>query len=40
MATFLLINGADIAATVDEQEHLMLDLASGRMSGSDAATRC
>jgi death on curing protein len=35
MATFLLLNGADIAATVDEQEHLMLDLASGRMSRSD-----
>jgi death-on-curing protein len=32
MATFLLLNGADIAATVDEQEHLMLDLASGRVS--------
>ena len=25
MATFLLLNGADIAATVDEQEHLILD---------------
>ena len=35
MATFLLLNGADIAATVDEQEQLMLNLASGRLSRSD-----
>jgi death on curing protein len=35
MATFLLLNGADIAATVDEQEQLMLGLASGRVSRSD-----
>jgi death-on-curing protein len=35
MATFLLLNGADIAATVDEQEHLMLNLASGRLSRTD-----
>jgi len=35
MATFLLLNGADIAATVDEQEHLMLNLASGRLSRND-----
>ena len=34
MATFLLLNGADIAATVDEQEQLMLNLASGRISRS------
>jgi death-on-curing protein len=32
MATFLLLNGADIGATVDEQERLMLDIASGRVS--------
>lgn len=32
MATFLLLNGADIEASVDEQERLMLDLASGRVS--------
>ena len=32
MATFLLLNGADIDATVDEQEQLMLDLASGRVT--------
>ena len=35
MATFLLLNGADIAATVDEQEQLMLNLASGRLSRGD-----
>ena len=35
MATFLLLNGADIDATVDEQEQLMLDLASGRVSRSE-----
>jgi len=35
MATFLLLNGVDIAATVDEQEQLMLNLASGRVSRSD-----
>jgi len=35
MATFLLLNGADIAATVDEQEHLMLNLASGRLGRTD-----
>jgi death-on-curing protein len=34
MATFLLLNGADITATMDEQEQLMLNLASGRMSRS------
>ena len=37
MATFLLLNGADIAATVHEQEQLMLNLASGRVSRSDLA---
>jgi len=35
MATFLLLNNADITATVDEQEQLMLNLASGRLSRSD-----
>jgi death on curing protein len=35
MATFLLLNGTDIDATVDEQEHLMLGLASGRVSRSE-----
>jgi death-on-curing protein len=35
MATFLLLNGADIEATVDEQERLMLDLAAGRVSRTE-----
>ena len=35
IATFVLLNNADIAATVDEQEQLMLNLASGRLSRSD-----
>jgi death-on-curing protein len=35
MATFLLLNGADIDATVDEHERLMLDLASGRVSRTE-----
>jgi death-on-curing protein len=35
MATFLLLNGQEIYATIDEQERLMLDLASGRLSRAD-----
>jgi death on curing protein len=35
MATFLLLNGREIEATVDEQERLMLDLASGRLSRAE-----
>jgi death-on-curing protein len=31
METFLLLNGAEIDAPVDEQERLMLDLAAGRI---------
>lgn len=31
METFLVLNGSEIAATVDEQERLMLDLAAGRI---------
>ena len=31
MATFLLLNGAEIEATVDDQEKIMLALASGQM---------
>src|SRR2546427_6001938 len=31
MATFLLLNGADIDATFDEQEKIMLALASGQI---------
>ena len=30
METFLILNGAAIEASVDDQEHLMLDLAAGR----------
>ena len=32
METFLLLNGFEIDATVDDQERLMLDLAAGRIS--------
>ena len=32
METFLVLNGTEIAAPVDEEERLMLDLAAGRMS--------
>ena len=35
MATFLLLNGAEIRAAIDEQERLMLGLASGRLSRAD-----
>ena len=35
MATFLLLNDAEIDAPIDEQEHVMLDLASGRLSRSE-----
>lgn len=35
MATFLLLNGAEIDATIDEQERLMLDLASGRFNRAE-----
>jgi death-on-curing protein len=31
METFLVLNGAEIAAGLDEQERLMLDLAAGRI---------
>jgi len=31
METFLVLNGAEIDAAVDEQERLMLDLAAGRI---------
>jgi death-on-curing protein len=30
METFFVLNGAEIIASVDQQERLMLDLASGR----------
>jgi death-on-curing protein len=32
MATFLMLNGIEIAATVDDQERLILDLAAGLYS--------
>ena len=32
MSTFLLLNGAEIDATIDEQEQIMLALASGQMN--------
>lgn len=32
METFLVLNGFDLNATTDEQERLMLDLASGLLS--------
>ncbi len=35
MATFLLLNGFDITATIDEQEELILGLASGRSRRED-----
>jgi len=31
METFLLLNGLEIDASIDEQEHLMLGLAAGRV---------
>jgi death on curing protein len=34
METFLVLNGAELDATVDEQERLMLDLAAGRVDRS------
>jgi death-on-curing protein len=35
MATFLLLNGLDVAATSDAQEKLILDLAAGRCRRED-----
>ena len=32
--TFLILNGAEIAAAADDQERLMLDLAAGRIDRS------
>ena len=32
MEAFLILNGSEIAASVDEQERLMLDLAAGRVT--------
>lgn len=38
MSTFLLLNGAEVDATTDEQEQLMLDLAAGRIRRDQLAT--
>ncbi len=35
--TFLILNGSEIDAPVDEQERLMLDLASGRLTREQLA---
>ena len=35
METFLILNGSEIIAGVDEQERVMLELATGRMSRID-----
>jgi death-on-curing protein len=37
MATFLLLNGVEIVATTDEQENLILELASGKRDREDVA---
>jgi death-on-curing protein len=37
MSTFLLLNGAEANATIDEQEQLMLDLAAGRIGRDQLA---
>ena len=34
METFLILNGSEIDALVDAQEHLILDLAAGRIGRS------
>lgn len=38
MATFLMLNGVEIEATIDEQERLILDLAAGHHSREDVMT--
>ncbi len=38
METFLVLNGAEIVASVDEQERVMTDLASGRSSREEFVT--
>ena len=37
METFLVLNGAEIDASLDEQERVMLDLAAGRLDRSQLA---
>jgi death-on-curing protein len=38
LETFLMLNGSEIDALVDEQERLMLDLASGRLTREQLVT--
>jgi death-on-curing protein len=35
METFLIINGSELRAPVDEQERIILDLATGNLSRED-----
>ena len=39
MEVFLTLNGSEIVAPVDEQERLMLDLAAGKMTREQLASR-
>jgi death-on-curing protein len=38
METFLVLNGSEIEASVDEQERLMLDIAAGRLGRNEVAS--
>lgn len=38
METFLLLNGCEIEASIDEQERVMFDLAAGRLSRDELAS--
>jgi len=38
METFLVLNGSEIAASIDEQERLMFDIATGRSSRDEVAS--
>src|SRR3970282_1915202 len=38
METFLMLNGSEIVAAVDDQERLMLDLAAGRLTREQLST--
>ena len=39
METFLMLNGSEIVAAVDDQERLMLDLAAGRVTREQLTER-
>ena len=39
METFLILNGTEIDAPVDDQERLILDLAAGRIGRSHSVDR-